>query len=249
MGLMSFLFEINEGAHGKRLESDFQTTMSIINGLDKEQFHSVIDCFVSRQLDILNTADSLTPTSGIALAKDLQSDARSVLQSNPCISYGLWMASAWIESLARSTEESWRIFEALEEIAFKAKRKNYLRGLPSFKWAPESEVKTGVPIEDLGIPYEHLDLNHAEAAFFTSVPCTASIDTFIELPFAAVVYPKENILAKEYIFIEKNGPTSFIIRHIDHRGDSLSLNGTSYSAELTSQWSFFMIVGKFLQLF
>ena len=121
MGIFSALknvaLEANEEAHGARLESGLQSTMTGLQSLqDNVRPEALIGFLVKRQR-ILGPMSNWSREGCIQVARALQDEARKHYDFNITESYACWMAGAWLESSIRNSTRASAVHKSLEGLA------------------------------------------------------------------------------------------------------------------------------------
>lgn len=185
MGFFKTLREVNDATHGKRITRQFHETMQYIDSFDESARRLVLNKFVS----LISIIQKQNISSGLALAKKMQSDARAASKVNSGESCALWLAAAWLESLWRDSEEAKSANEALNDLALSLRRQNFENGEPPSLWEFAHDGKSGMPQYDLGAQYYLEKIGGSLVAYYEKVPYVTGKESYDIYNYVAKIWP------------------------------------------------------------
>lgn len=115
--LADAVIDANEEAHGKRLLDELNSTGDSLKKLEGWVAEGAINGFLERRTQLNRQLPNWSIDGRIKMGKTLQAEARKRFDFNQAESYSLWMAGAWLESGARSSDNAASVHNVLERLA------------------------------------------------------------------------------------------------------------------------------------
>lgn len=115
--LVDAAIEANEEAHAVRLERGFHDTIRRLQALGDRIRGEALVKFLKRRGALEAASPNWSVEGRIKAGRELQAEARKEYDFNQTESYSLWLAGAWLEARARSSERAQKVYSQIEELA------------------------------------------------------------------------------------------------------------------------------------